>query len=108
LGIVPTVAASGYGYIKADGANTIKTVSEFVEKPDAETAASYMEQNGAISGELGSHKWLWNSGMFLICADRYLEELKNFRADIYNACNKSMESTQQDFYFAGFYQLLRV
>jgi mannose-1-phosphate guanylyltransferase len=99
LGIVPTEAATGYGYIKADGANATKTVSEFVEKPDAKTAASYMEQNGAISGELGSHKWLWNSGMFLIRADRYLDELKNCRADIYDACVKSMESTQQDLDF---------
>jgi mannose-1-phosphate guanylyltransferase len=99
LGIVPTVAATGYGYIKSDGADTTKTVSEFVEKPDAETAASYMEQNGAISGELGSHKWLWNSGMFLIRADRYLEELNNCRADIYDACVKSMANTQQDLDF---------
>jgi mannose-1-phosphate guanylyltransferase len=61
LGIVPTEAATGYGYIKADGNN----VTEFVEKPDAETAAMYVA-NG----------YLWNSGMFLIRADRYLEELK--------------------------------
>jgi mannose-1-phosphate guanylyltransferase len=88
LGIVPTEAATGYGYIKADGANTTKTVSEFVEKPDAETAAKYVADG-----------YLWNSGMFLIRADRYLEELQNFRADIYDACIKSMESTQQDLDF---------
>ncbi|MFQ3190388.1 MAG: mannose-1-phosphate guanylyltransferase [Paraglaciecola sp.] len=88
LGIVPTEAATGYGYIKADGANTTKTVSEFVEKPDAETAAKYVADG-----------YLWNSGMFLIRADRYLEELKNCRADIYDACVKSMVSTQQDLDF---------
>jgi mannose-1-phosphate guanylyltransferase len=84
LGIVPTEAAMEYGYIKADGNN----VTEFVEKPDAETAAMYVA-NG----------YLWNSGMFLIRADRYLEELKNFRADIYDVCVRSMESTQQDLDF---------
>jgi mannose-1-phosphate guanylyltransferase len=88
LGIVPTEAATGYGYIKADGANTTKTVSEFVEKPDAETAAKYVADG-----------YLWNSGMFLIRADRYLEELKNCRADIYDACVKSMANTQQDLDF---------
>lgn len=93
LGIVPTEAATGYGYIqagdiaesKASTTDVVKTVSQFVEKPDAETAAKYVADG-----------YLWNSGMFLIRADRYLEELKNFRADIYDACIKSMATTQQD------------
>ena len=84
LGIVPTEPATGYGYIKA----TDGCVSEFVEKPDAETAAKYVADG-----------YLWNSGMFLIRADRYLDELKNFRADIYDACTKSMVNTQQDLDF---------
>ena len=84
LGIVPTEAATGYGYIKA----TDGSVSEFVEKPDADTAAKYVADG-----------YLWNSGMFLIRADRYLEELKNFRADIYDACVKSMQATSQDLDF---------
>jgi mannose-1-phosphate guanylyltransferase len=84
LGIVPTEAATGYGYIKADG----NSVTEFVEKPDAETASKYVADG-----------YLWNSGMFLIRADRYLEELQNCRADIYDACVKSMASTQQDLDF---------
>jgi mannose-1-phosphate guanylyltransferase len=84
LGIVPTEAATGYGYIKADG----NSVTEFVEKPDAETAAKYVADG-----------YLWNSGMFLIRADRYLEELNNCRADIYDACVKSMANTQQDLDF---------
>jgi mannose-1-phosphate guanylyltransferase len=92
LGIIPTEPATGYGYIQstssADNASSIKVVSEFVEKPDAETAARYLADG-----------YLWNSGMFLIRADRYLEELQNFRIDIYDACIKSMASTQQDLDF---------
>jgi mannose-1-phosphate guanylyltransferase len=92
LGIIPTEPATGYGYIQstssADNASSIKVVSEFVEKPDAETAAKYLADG-----------YLWNSGMFLIRADRYLEELQNFRIDIYDACIKSMASTQQDLDF---------
>ena len=91
LGIVPTEAATGYGYIQAaSNSDTagVSVVSQFVEKPDAETAAKYVADG-----------YLWNSGMFLIRADRYLEELKNFRADIYDSCFKSMATTQQDLDF---------
>ncbi len=90
LGIVPTEAATGYGYIKASANpdSVTSVVSEFVEKPDAETAAKYVADG-----------YLWNSGMFLVRADRYLEELKNFRCDIYDACMKSMASTQHDLDF---------
>jgi mannose-1-phosphate guanylyltransferase len=89
LGIVPTEAATGYGYIQSTAsANDTSVVTEFVEKPDAETAAKYVA-NG----------YLWNSGMFLIRADRYLEELQNCRADIYDSCVKSMVNTQQDLDF---------
>jgi mannose-1-phosphate guanylyltransferase len=89
LGIVPTEAATGYGYIQSiASANDTGVVTEFVEKPDAQTAAKYVADG-----------YLWNSGMFLIRADRYLEELQNCRADIYDACVKSMASTQQDLDF---------
>jgi mannose-1-phosphate guanylyltransferase len=89
LGIVPSEAATGYGYIKcADSSKATDVVTEFVEKPDSETAAKYVADG-----------YLWNSGMFLIRADRYLEELKNCCADIYDACVKSMANTQHDLDF---------
>jgi len=89
LGIVPTEPATGYGYIKPlESTSAIKVVGEFVEKPDAATAAKYVEQG-----------YLWNSGMFLVRADRYLQELKNLRPDIYSACEKAMSHTQQDMDF---------
>jgi mannose-1-phosphate guanylyltransferase len=89
LGIVPTDAATGYGYIQSKASSTpTSVVTEFVEKPDAETAAKYVAAG-----------YLWNSGMFLIRADRYLEELKNCRTDIYDACVKSMANTKQDLDF---------
>ncbi|MEY8199077.1 MAG: sugar phosphate nucleotidyltransferase, partial [Colwellia sp.] len=89
LGIVPTEPAIGYGYIKPlESTTAIKVVGEFVEKPDVKTATKYVEQG-----------YLWNSGMFLIRADRYLQELKNLRPDIYNACEKAMSHTQQDMDF---------
>ena len=68
FGIAPERAETGYGYIKVGSSITdnVMRVDEFREKPDAETAATYVE-----SGE-----YLWNSGMFLLQASTYLEELE--------------------------------
>ena len=66
FGIVPRSPETGYGYIRkgepADADGTGFMVLEFVEKPDADTAQSYLD-----SGD-----YLWNSGMFLFRASRYL------------------------------------
>ena len=97
LGIVPTEAATGYGYIKAGTESAgLFAVEQFVEKPDAETAQGYFDEGAALSG---SYKWLWNSGMFMIRADRYLEELKRFSPEMYAACEAAMANTQSDFDF---------
>ncbi|MCB1121445.1 MAG: mannose-1-phosphate guanylyltransferase, partial [Verrucomicrobiae bacterium] len=61
IGIKPTEPATGYGYIHAGGARAdvdgapVYAVLRFVEKPDLETAKSYLE-----SGE-----YFWNAGMFI-------------------------------------------
>lgn len=84
LGILPTEPATGYGYIKSDG----DSVEQFVEKPDLDIAKRYVDQG-----------YLWNSGMFLLRADCYLEALKECRPDIYEACERSMESCSEDLDF---------
>jgi mannose-1-phosphate guanylyltransferase len=91
LGIVPTGAKTGYGYIKPVDNECLEgfsVVDRFVEKPDAETAAEYVNQG-----------YLWNSGMFLYRADKYLEQLKIHRPDIYESCVKSISETQKDLDF---------
>lgn len=90
FGIVPTHAETGYGYIKRgdielDGFK----VDQFVEKPNKEIAQQYLE-----SGD-----YYWNSGMFLFKASRYLEELKQHRPDIYQACEQAMVNTAEDLDF---------
>ena len=59
LGVVPTHAATGYGYIKAGAplhaSSPSAMVERFVEKPDADTAAKYLDE--------GRH--LWNAGIFV-------------------------------------------
>ncbi len=91
LGIVPTEAATGYGYIQAgsDAENDCQVVQAFVEKPDAATAQQYLDAGN----------YFWNSGMFMVRADRYLEELERFRPDIHAACVKAMAATVADMDF---------
>ena len=91
FGIVPTMAETGYGYIKqGDELDTsVFEVAQFVEKPNKETADKY----------LTSGNYLWNSGMFMFKASEYLAALKHFRADIYSACERAMNSAQPDLDF---------
>jgi mannose-1-phosphate guanylyltransferase len=90
FGIVPTHAETGYGYIKQGSSQgDIYTVSAFVEKPNKETAQAY----------LASGEYLWNSGMFVFKASRYIEELKKFRPDILSACQQAMAGAVKDMDF---------
>jgi mannose-1-phosphate guanylyltransferase len=71
IGIAPTEPATGFGYINSGdaldvpGAASAMLVSKFVEKPDLDTARSYV----------ASGNYLWNAGMFIARADVLLEEL---------------------------------
>ena len=90
FGIVPNEAHTGYGYIKIgdkDGSGFV--VDKFVEKPSSEVARDYIE----------SGSYLWNSGMFLFKASRYLEELEKFRPDIYKSCFASADELESDLDF---------
>ena len=59
IGIEPTEPATGYGYIyrgeRVCDENPVYKVQRFVEKPDLETARSY----------LASGEYVWNAGMFV-------------------------------------------
>ena len=74
LGITPTYAATGFGYIRegmplgVEGAPSGRAVVEFVEKPDAERAAAY----------LASGEFRWNAGMFVVRASVLLELLEQW------------------------------
>ncbi len=95
FGIVPTSAEPGYGYIRAAGGRIasgdmkVRPVVEFVEKPDAATATSYVE-----SGE-----YVWNSGMFLFRASAYLTELKRYQPDMLAACQAAFTNSVRDLDF---------
>lgn len=89
FGIVPDRPETGYGYIRAGregSAQSAKDLEEFVEKPDAATAARYVE-----SGE-----YFWNSGIFMMRASVWLKALTHFRPDIASACREAFEQRQAD------------
>ena len=87
FGIVPEAAETGFGYIQAGaGVAGVREVLRFVEKPDAATAQSYLDDGG----------YYWNSGMFLFRASRYLEELGRFRPDILEAVRKAFDAAARD------------
>jgi mannose-1-phosphate guanylyltransferase len=70
IGIPPTRAEIGYGYVELGdiiaGENVkINSVKNFKEKPDEETAKKYLE----------SGNYLWNSGMFFWRLDTFNHDL---------------------------------
>jgi mannose-1-phosphate guanylyltransferase len=90
FGVEPTEPHTGYGYIKiGEKYNTGYVVNHFLEKPSTDDAKQYFD-----SGE-----YYWNSGIFLLDASQYLEELNKFRPDIYIACKNSMLKKKSDLNF---------
>jgi mannose-1-phosphate guanylyltransferase/mannose-6-phosphate isomerase len=91
FGIVPTGAEIGYGYIKAitdkgQAGAGVRAVERFVEKPDAATAAAYVD-----SGD-----YAWNSGMFLFRASVYLAELERQQPAMLVACRAALARARRD------------
>jgi len=89
LGITPASPETGYGYIRRSaemGAHHEYIVEQFVEKPDAKTAQSYLE-NG---------NYLWNSGMFVLRASTWLAALKEFRPDIFGSTATAWQARSTD------------
>jgi mannose-1-phosphate guanylyltransferase/mannose-6-phosphate isomerase len=92
FGVTPTQPETGYGYIRAPGeaaAGQALAVSSFVEKPDLDTARGYLD-----SGE-----YYWNSGMFVLNAKVYLEELGRLCPDICTAVTAAYASGSNDLDF---------
>ena len=80
FGVKPFYPETGYGYIEVTGEDVIS----FKEKPDEKTAREYIEK--------GNH--FWNSGMFVLKAEAYLDEIKRYSSDIYTASKKAFENSE--------------
>ncbi|SHI36089.1 mannose-1-phosphate guanylyltransferase [Algibacter luteus] len=75
LGIQPTFPNTGYGYIEFDksSAEAIKTVNQFREKPDYETAKSFISQGN----------FLWNAGIFMWSAKSVIKAFQNNQPELF-------------------------
>ena len=84
LGVAPTVASTAYGYIRVGeplpNLPGLRAVDAFVEKPDAPTAAAYLEAG-----------YLWNSGNFIVAAGELLAALDRFMPDIAAAARTAVD-----------------
>ncbi|TWI74328.1 mannose-1-phosphate guanylyltransferase/mannose-1-phosphate guanylyltransferase/mannose-6-phosphate isomerase [Desulfobotulus alkaliphilus] len=91
FGIVPDGPETGYGYIQKGGPldSGAFQIKRFVEKPDLETAESYV-----TSGE-----YLWNSGMFLFKASAILKEFHSLVPEILSACEAARKKAIVDLDF---------
>ncbi|MFT4615718.1 MAG: mannose-1-phosphate guanylyltransferase/mannose-6-phosphate isomerase [Bacteroidia bacterium] len=91
FGVVPTQPEIGYGYIKCGDriSDDLYALERFVEKPNLTVAGEYV-----ASGD-----YLWNSGMFLLGANVYLEELQRFAPEMLDACRQAMAEASMDLDF---------
>ena len=91
FGIRPDHPHTGYGYIKQGKSldDNAFQIERFVEKPDADTARSYVEDGG----------YLWNAGIFLFPVGRYLEELGRARPEMLEHCRAALAAAGKDLDF---------
>jgi mannose-1-phosphate guanylyltransferase len=85
IGIKPTKPETGYGYIQFNeeqAGKEINKVLAFAEKPNLETAKSFIE-----AGD-----FLWNSGMFIWRVDAILKEIKKYLPDLFYGLEEIKES----------------
>lgn len=90
LGIQPTFPNTGYGYIEydKDSIENVKAVSTFKEKPDYETAKSYLEQGN----------FLWNAGIFMWSASSVVDAFRQNQPSLFALFENGIDSynTEQE------------
>jgi mannose-1-phosphate guanylyltransferase len=75
LGIQPTFPNTGYGYIESDKTDEslLKSVKQFREKPDYETAKAFLAEGN----------FLWNAGIFLWSVKSIIEAFEQLMPTMY-------------------------
>ena len=77
FGIEPQYPETGYGYIEQGEGSSVQS---FCEKPDLDTAKSYIAQGN----------YYWNSGMFAFSIKTFRKEMKRFAPQILSAMRESV------------------
>lgn len=87
LGITPERAETAYGYIKVvASADATWRVEKFVEKPNAITAQTYLDEGG----------YYWNAGIFVLKASVWLSALYKLRPDILDGVSAAWVKRVED------------
>ena len=75
LGIQPSFANTGYGYIQyeKEGSEAVKKVQRFTEKPDYETAKRFLAEGN----------YLWNAGIFAWSAQTIIAAFEAFQPKLF-------------------------
>ncbi len=93
FGIEPKGPHTGYGYIRRGAAlgdfADAYAVDAFTEKPDAKTAQDYLAAGG----------YYWNSGIFVLGARAFLDELARLSPAILDAATKALAAATEDLGF---------
>ena len=84
LGIQPTFPNTGFGYIEFDKSDSkpIKKVNQFREKPDYQTAKSFLEAGN----------FLWNGGIFIWSVKAITDAFEKFQPQMNALFQKGIES----------------
>ena len=90
FGIEPLSPHTGYGYVRRGaelaGFEGAFAVDGFVEKPDKEAAQSYLDAG----------TYYWNSGIFVLGARAFLDELGRFEPQIASAAKHAVTKAKED------------
>lgn len=93
FGIVPTCPHTGYGYIRRGAplsdAATAFTVDAFFEKPTRSVAEGY----------LADGTYYWNSGIFVLHARTFIDELRKLAPGILDAARAAFDGAAPDLEF---------
>ncbi|WP_445957710.1 mannose-1-phosphate guanylyltransferase [Yeosuana sp.] len=84
LGIQPTFPNTGFGYIEFDKSSKedIKNVKQFREKPDYETAKSFIKQGN----------FLWNAGIFMWTAKSVIKSFQMNQPALFSLFEKGVNA----------------
>lgn len=90
IGHTPTTPETGFGYMKmgskVDGLDDVFTIDSFKEKPDEETAKTYV-----LDGT-----YYWNIGYMCVTPKFLLQELQTYAPELHAEIQKYAEALQTD------------
>jgi mannose-1-phosphate guanylyltransferase/mannose-6-phosphate isomerase len=97
FGIKPSQPETGYGYIEVAGEGSdVSAVSRFVEKPNLETAESYLKAGN----------FFWNTGIFLFKASAMRAAFQQFQPEIWKTAKAAFAAASSD--ISGLYMPLEL